>query len=866
MARALKVRLYRRLVWRRHDLVIEPTTGRSGTSGWFVLTSTRPVPPSRYVALRLQLSELSEATELGLHVEGVGIGRRLAHEVRTVPSGSVVERVLFLPPGSERILVEPRNSAGAVRLASARLDEVGTWSLQVVLARYWLARQLLSPQRLPRRVANAARVLLRSGPREARRQLFTSQLLSQSRSAGRFAGARPQALTEAERDRLLEAEKAKRARAARRDLDDFLRGGTLALPAAAKPVVSIVLVLFNRAELTLQCLRSIAEHAGPDVEVVIVDNASSDATSAVLARVRGAKTIRNDTNLGFLLACNAGVAASTGEHVLLMNNDAELLPGAVAPALERLAEDPAVGVVGGPILALDGALQEAGCIVWPDGSCQGYGRGDDPQQGAYRFRRDVDFVSGAFLLTPRRVWDEVGGFDESFAPAYFEDVDYCLSVRAAGYRVAYEPRAAVVHYEYGSAASPEDARNQMRVNRTRLLEKHAPALAALPERAGESVARARAADRHQRRVLLVDDRVPFPFTGAGAPRTRAMVQALRDLGFFVTLYPKLPVEGTWDDVYRVLPPDVEVMAGHTIEDLPGFLRERRGYYEAVVVSRHHNMEAVQAMLDDEPDLLGGARLVYDAEAVSALREVEELRLRGRAVSDGEVAGRVAAEVHLARAAELVLAVSPDEAKHFASRTDARVAVLGHAVDTELTPAGFTERRGFLFVANLAAEHSPNTDGLLWFLDRVWPDLREELGEATDLVVAGRMTCSALLRRQDPGVACVGAVDDLRGVYDAARVFVAPIRFSAGIPLKVVDAAARGVPVAATDLLARQLGWRPERELLTAPVSDVDTFVEACVRLHTEEPVWTAVREAAAEVVARDYSMGRFARTLAEAIG
>ena len=233
------------------------------------------------------------------------------------------------------------------------------------------------------------------------------------------------------------------------------------MPRATTPVVSVVMVLFNRAELTLACLESIvATTAGLEVEVVLVDNASSDRTPALLERIDGASTVRWRRNEGYVAGCNAGARAARGEYILLLNSDTELLPGTLESAVRSIRGDDRIGAVGARLVLPDGTLQEAGSIIWNDGSCRGYGRGDNPEAPPYAFTRDVDFCSAAFLLTRRSLFEALGGFDDAYAPAYYEDADYCVRVWESGHRVVYEPRAIVRHFEFASSASPAAARRQ----------------------------------------------------------------------------------------------------------------------------------------------------------------------------------------------------------------------------------------------------------------------------------------------------------------------------------------------------------------------------------------------------------------------
>ena len=182
----------------------------------------------------------------------------------------------------------------------------------------------------------------------------------------------------------------------RRELDAFLSAGDrLSLLAASEPRVSILIVLFNQAELTLHCLRSLALEAGPEAEIIILDNNSTDRTGALLDRLDGARVIRMEENLHFLRGVNRAARDARGHYLLLLNNDTRVEPGAIAAAAARLDADSNLGAVGGPIVMLDGSLQEAGCIIWSNGHTQGYGRGRDPNDWEFKFRRDVDYCSGA---------------------------------------------------------------------------------------------------------------------------------------------------------------------------------------------------------------------------------------------------------------------------------------------------------------------------------------------------------------------------------------------------------------------------------------------------------------------------------------
>ena len=645
--------------------------------------------------------------------------------------------------------------------------------------------------------------------------------------------------------------------ACREELDAFLAGeGRLQLPTAEPPEISILLVLFNQAELTFQCLRSLRFALDRPSEVIIVDNASSDRTGELLARLDGARIVRNPDNRHFLRAVNQAAALARGQALLLLNNDARVRPGSIAAACEVLGSEPDVGAVAARIVLLDGTLQEAGSIIWRDGACAGVGRGADPEAAEFQFRRDVDYGSGAFLMIRRSAFERLGGLDEAFAPAYYEETDFCMRLREAGLRVVYEPCALIWHFEFGSASSAEAALALQREHHQVFVDRHRARLQSghLERGAPAIEARMRSA---QRRLLIIEDQVPYADLGAGYPRALELIRAARAAGWFVTLYPTVYPDADYATAYAgALPPEVEIAAERGAAGLAPFMQERRGYYDAVIVSRPHNMKVFKAALAEVRRFISAHRVIYDAEAIFAARDLAR-------TPGPEARAAVRAETVLARRAAAVLAVSGADAAQFRGARVSRVRIVGHAVEARPTAPGFAARSDLLFVGALDEDHSPNADSLRFFVGEVAPKLDALIGEDWRLWVAGRNGAAGVQALASDRVRLLGRVPDLGDLYARARLFIAPTRFAAGIPMKVHEAAARGLPVVATSLLARQLGWRSGEELLVADAPDA--FAQACARLYTDAELWARIRAAGLGAVERDCSPERFRSTVAEVL-
>ena len=636
------------------------------------------------------------------------------------------------------------------------------------------------------------------------------------------------------------------------DIQSFLSSdGRIILPTSERPDVSIIIVVFNNAELTFACLRGLASAIDVPSEVIIVDNASTDLTVALCERVVGARLIRNKQNLHFLHAVNQAAPTTRGNAVLLLNNDTSIKRGSIVAAYMRLQQEENVGAVGGKIVLLDGLLQEAGNIIWSDGSCLGYGRGRQPSDSEFQFRRDVDYCSGAFLLIRRSLFKRLKWLDATFSPAYYEESDLCMRIRKEGFRVVYEPKVEICHFEFGSSVNAEAAIALQRRNQALFVERHYNTLKKVHCKPGTSPLHARMNGHYAGRILIIDDRLPDPTLGSGFSRAKSMLQAIHEAGWFITFYPHTTPDVAWDDAYQLLPGDVEIIADQGRVGLEPFLKSWIGYYDAVLVSRPHNMASFNLALAENPEFLDTTKLIYDAEAIFSAREALQLKLGGTPLSDSVQKKRISEEVALANRAAIVLAVSELEAQTFRETLNIDVRVLGHSLTDEPICTPFNERVNILFVGALDDDASPNVDSLVWFVRNVMPLLDRLLGESYDLNVVGRNGSEVARKLASSRVKFFGRVDSVKTFYSSARLFIAPTRYAAGLPMKVHEAAAVGLPVVATPLLAEQLGWRHGSELLIA--DDPESFAHACSRLYSDKEVWTALRTNALERIKLDCS-------------
>jgi len=324
---------------------------------------------------------------------------------------------------------------------------------------------------------------------------------------------------------------------------DAAPGGPVRLCTSTSPLLSIVVPVHGKWDYTRACLASIEAHR-PAVpfEVLVVDDASPDRTAELVSASPGVRLVRTEHNVGFVGACNLGASHARGAYLLFLNNDTEVRPGALDALVDAADSDDRIGLVGAMLVYPDGRLQESGGIAWADGSGWNYGRDHDAHAPGFTVRRDVDYCSGAAILVRQELFEAVGGFDQRYAPAYYEDTDLAFAIRATGHRTIVDPRAVMVHHEgvsHGTGVTGGVKRFQ-EINRAQFVDKWASSLVEhLPAASELNVWLARQRGPAGPRgglVLVADHQVPMPDRDSGSLRTHRLLLQLVELGERVVFY------------------------------------------------------------------------------------------------------------------------------------------------------------------------------------------------------------------------------------------------------------------------------------------------------------------------------------------
>jgi GT2 family glycosyltransferase len=639
-----------------------------------------------------------------------------------------------------------------------------------------------------------------------------------------------------------------------------LDAASISVPLSPDPVLSIIIPTYGQVDFTLRCLASLVAHA-PAVpfETIVVDDAAPDPETAKLAQVGGIRLIRNETNKGFLRTCNAAALEARGEYLFFLNNDTEVRADWLQPLLDVFRTRPDAGAVGARLLYPDGRLQEAGGIIWRDGSAWNFGRHEDPERPAYSYVREVDYCSGAALMLRRETFLQMGGFDALYQPAYYEDSDLCMRLRQIGLKTYYQPASQVVHYE-GTSHGVDTTigiKSHQAVNRRHFVRRWARELAANHYPHGQAVFRARDRAMHRPIVLVVDHYVPTPDRDAGSRTMLAFLRTLTAAGAVVKF---------WPHNLAYSPGYTETLQAMGIETFQGPMRfehwiRRHGHeLDHVLLSRPGVAEDVLPSIRQ----YSAANIVYYGHDLHFARMIRqgELTEDHRLLTAAEAMRR--REVALWRRADLSLYPSDGEAR--AARELEPTAAIGsvapYAFDRFGADRAPPPGACIVFVGGFG--HPPNEDAAVWFVRFVLPSIRSALPAAC-LRIVGSNPSAAVRALEGGGVSVHADVSDaeLAAIYVGARVAIVPLRYGAGIKLKAVEALREGVPLVTTTTGAQGLKGIED---VVAVTDDADAFASAVIERLTGDTLWRRTSVAQIQYAQRYFSHAAMAAGLLPAFG
>ncbi|MCZ8248330.1 glycosyltransferase [Microcystis sp. LE19-195.1E] len=625
---------------------------------------------------------------------------------------------------------------------------------------------------------------------------------------------------------------------------------TLEIASSDNPLVSIIIPVYNQFAYTFNCLESLSVNLSSDLayEIIIVNDASSDETLEQLATlVKGIKVLTNTENSGFIRSCNYGASQAKGQYLYFLNNDTRILENCLESLVKLIINNPQVGAVGSKLIYANGKQQEAGGIIWNSADGWNYGRLDSPEEPEYNYVRPVDYCSGASLLVPTDLFKQLAGFSQDFIPAYYEDTDLCFALRELGYQVLYQPQSNVIHYEgitSGTDLSSGIKQYQV-INQTKFREKWSKVLTKHLDNDANNVPKAARRLQGKTTILVIDSYVPLYDRESGCVRLLNILKLLLNLGYSVIFFP--------DNGYPEQP-YTSVLQQLGIEVIYG--TPQRYNLEEKLIKYLPLIDGVwlcrPELCDKYMDLIRlktKAPIIYDTIDLHFLRLKRQKDYLDPSYQNTSWSWQTyqKLELNYANQAEATVVVTEDEKQVLSSLGVKNVWVIPN-IHEEISlseKVAFDQRAGLVFIGSY--NHPPNIDAVKWLCLEIMPLVWASRPDITVNLLGSNLKDEVKELANDK-VIVTGYVPEVEPYFQKTRVFVAPLRFGAGMKGKIGQSLSLGLPTITTKIGAEGMGLIDHQDVLIADTAE--EFAQAVIELYDNMELWQKLADNSLKTIKR----------------
>ena len=624
----------------------------------------------------------------------------------------------------------------------------------------------------------------------------------------------------------------------------------LEIASSYDPLVSIIIPVYNQFAYTFNCLESLSVNLSSDLayEIIIVNDASSDETLEQLATlVKGIKVLTNAENSGFIRSCNYGASQAKGQYLYFLNNDTRILENCLESLLKLIVNNPQVGAVGSKLIYANGKQQEAGGIIWNSADGWNYGRLDSPEEPEYNYVRPVDYCSGASLLVPTDLFKQLGGFSQDFIPAYYEDTDLCFAIRELGYQVLYQPQSNVIHYEgitSGTDLSSGTKQYQV-INQTKFREKWSKVLTKHLDNDANNVPKAARRLQGKPTILVIDSYVPLYDRESGCVRLLNILKLLLNLGYSVIFFPDNGYpEQPYTSVLQQL--GIEVIYGTAQRyNLEEKLIKYLPLIDGVWLCRPELCDKYMDLIR----LKTKVPIIYDTIDLHFLRLKRQKDYLDPSYQNTSWSWQTyqKLELNYANQAEATVVVTEDEKQVLSSLGVKNVWVIPN-IHEEISlseKVAFDQRSGLVFIGSY--NHPPNIDAVKWLCLEIMPLVWASRPDITVNLLGSNLKDEVKELASDK-VIVTGYVPEVEPYFQKSRIFVAPLRFGAGMKGKIGQSLSLGLPTITTKIGAEGMGLIDHQDVLIADTDE--EFARAVIELYDHRELWQKLADNSLETIKR----------------
>ena len=576
------------------------------------------------------------------------------------------------------------------------------------------------------------------------------------------------------------------------------------IPLFENPIVSIIIPVYNKFRYTNKCIHSIInENRDIPYEIIIADDMSTDLTKYIKNYFVNIHINKNEKEHGFVNNCNNAANVAKGKYIVFLNNDVQVKRGWLSNLVKLIESNEKIGMVGSKLIYPNGTLQEAGGIIWRDGSGCNYGRGKDPEMAEYNYVKEVDYISGASIMIKKSIWEEIGGFDKRYYPAYYEDTDFGFEVRKHGYKVMYQPLSVAIHLE--GVSNGRDLHSGLKKfqikNQKKFLEKWKEELK--NQSTPQNIFNARDRSFNKKRILVFDRFVPNFDKDAGSRCSYMYLKIFQKIGLVVTFI--------GDDFKKYEPYTsfleqlgIEVLYGDIyLSNIYKWLNENLNNFDFVFLQRPSI--AIKYIDLIKKNFIG--KIFYYAHDLQYIRLYREYKITQN--NDTLKASEFwkNKEIEIFSKVDVGYVVGSYEQKtiheKFNDKTIRNIPIYIYEKNLTNISKDFSKRKDLIFVGSFL--HSPNKDGILWFTKEIYPLVLDNYSKMVLHIIGSNMTIE-IKELESENIKVYDSIsdEDLKSLYQKCRIAIAPLRFGAGVKGKIVEAAYYQIPIITTSIGAEGL--------------------------------------------------------------
>lgn len=621
--------------------------------------------------------------------------------------------------------------------------------------------------------------------------------------------------------------------------------GDLAFTKSITPLVSIIIPVHNQLYFTLNCLRAIKLNVSEQCsfEVIVVDDCSTDETQESLESIPNLTYLRNTINIGFLKSCKLAFKHATGKYICLLNNDTLVQKGWLENLVGTIISDESIGCVGSKLIYPYGLLQEAGGIIFNDASGANYGKHQHPKNTEYNFLREVDYCSGASLLFLKTDFEEIGCFDERYTPAYYEDTDFCFSVRyLLKKKVIYQPLSTLVHFEgisSGKKSSYGNIKSYQDINKKKFLEKWKFELS--KNHKHQNTALSARKYLPTKTIIIIDSYLPFYDKESGSNRIYRLIYMIKSLGYHILFVPN---DGKLVEPYysKLIGSGIEVLIRNNgkINFLNSINNKIKNADLAWICRPNINKKFASVILKNN------IKWIYDTVDLHYVRLQRAIKLYpNNEKFKKDYLKFKKLEIELAQKADLTICITHVEQDELRKKGILSTAVVPniHNNKNQLNKL-FTDREGIIFIGSY--DHDPNVDAAMWLCNQIMPLVWQTIPNLKLTLLGNNPPIEVIDLALTQNVTVTGYIKNISSYFENAKIFVAPLRYGAGMKGKIGQSLEYGLPIVTTTIGAEGINLTHNVNVLIA--DETVEFANNIIELYFNKQLWEILQSGSIEVL------------------